>query len=166
MVEFLTKAWGRLCEVKSKSCLWHCTTIHDTPKQSATMPKRGVKGEGQIMIQVRHFKAALTVWLSLIVSPASHAANSVDLASKLKWKCEGDLAVRLNAYSGHLWILVKSRKIDEKLPFHSCNSSHCDWGNNEGAKQCQVAPCAQIMATENGEQLRIRLKNFEGSCTR
>jgi hypothetical protein len=117
------------------------------------------------MVQVLHLKATFPV-LALFLSPASNAANPVDLSSELKWNCEGDLEVRLNDYSGHLWILSKSRKVDEKLPFYSCASSHCDWGNDQGAEKCQVVPCAEVISTENGQQLWIRLKSFEGKCTR
>lgn len=110
-------------------------------------------------------KAVLAIALSLFISTASDAANTVELSSKLKWNCEGDLTVRLNDYYGILWILDASRKIDERLPFYSCNSSRCDWGNNQGAEQCQEVPCAEILAGEKEQQLLIRLKNFEGRCT-
>ncbi len=116
------------------------------------------------MVQIQHWKIALPVSLSLIILPAPNAANTVELASGLKWYCEGDLEVRLNDYSGHLWILSKSRKVDEKLSFYSCNSSHCNWGNGEGAEQCEEVPCAEILASEKEQHLRIRLKNFEGNC--
>lgn len=117
------------------------------------------------MAQVHHFRAVLTFSLTLIVSTASYAANTVDLRFNRKWNCEGDLEVRLNDHSGHLWILVRSRHIDEKLPFYSCNSSRCDWGNNAGAEQCEVVPCAEVMAGKKEQQLWIRLKDFEGRCT-
>lgn len=120
--------------------------------------------KGEAMVQIQPWKIALPVSLWLMISPASNAANTVELASGLKWYCEGDLEVRLNDYSGHLWILSKSRKVDEKLPFYSCNSSHCSWSYGKGAEQCEEVPCAEILASENEQHLRIRLKTFEGNC--
>ena len=97
-------------------------------------------------------------------TPAANAANTVDLSSATHWVCDGDFTVKLDAKSGVLRTIVKSRKIDESLPFYTCNSSHCDWGNGPGAELCQEVPCAEIVAEEKYQHLWIRLKDFEGRC--
>jgi hypothetical protein len=115
------------------------------------------------MLPINLFNVALS--LQLLVPTASKSANTVDFSFNRKWHCEGDIDVRLNEVYGILWILVRSHKIDEKLPFYRCDDSHCDWGNDHGAERCNVAPCAEVMAGRKEQQLRIKLKNFEGRCT-
>ena len=96
-------------------------------------------------------------------APAS-AANTVDLSSDTHWVCDGNFVVTLDAKTGVMRITMKSKKIDESLPYYTCNSSHCDWGNGPGAERCQEIPCAEIVAEEKYQHLWIRLKNFEGQC--
>lgn len=115
------------------------------------------------MLPIHMISAALS--LQLLVPAASKSANTVDFSFNRKWHCESEVDVRLNEVYGILWILERSHKIDEKLPFYGCNDSHCDWGNNQGAEHCEVAPCAEIMASRKEQRLRIRIKNFEGNCT-
>ena len=111
------------------------------------------------------FNVGLNASLSLLILSASKSASTVDLSFYRKWHCESDVDIRLNEYYGILWILVRSQEIDEKLPFHSCKDSHCDWGNGDGAEHCKVIPCAEVMASRKEQQLLIRLKDFEARCT-
>ena len=115
------------------------------------------------MFPIHLFNVALA--LQLFVPTVSKSANTVDFSFNRKWHCEGDIDVRLNEVYGILWILVKSHKIDEKLPFYRCDDSHCDWGNDKGAERCNVPPCAEVLAGRKEQQLRIRKRDFEGRCT-
>jgi hypothetical protein len=90
------------------------------------------------MVEVRYLKVVvLPVALSLLIGTGSEAANTVDLSPAIHWVCDGDFIVHVGEKSGILRTIVKSRKIDESLPFYSCRSSHCDWGNGPGAGECQ-----------------------------
>ncbi|HUQ35491.1 MAG TPA: hypothetical protein VM144_03845 [Aestuariivirga sp.] len=111
------------------------------------------------------FKVGLSASLPLMILSASKSASTVDLSFNRKWICESDIDIRLNEYSGILWIIVRSRDVDEKLPFHSCKDSHCDWGNGDGAEHCKAIPCAEVMASRREQQLLIRVKDFEARCT-
>jgi hypothetical protein len=111
------------------------------------------------------FNVGLSASVSLLIPSASKSANTVDLSFYRKWHCESDIDIRLDEHYGILWILVRSHKIDEKLPFHSCKDSHCNWGNGDGAEHCKTIPCAEVMASRKDQQLLIRLKDFEAKCS-
>lgn len=113
-------------------------------------------------MRARHL--VLTVTWTVFSTSIAFGANTIDLTGNVKWTCEGDVRVSLDQKNGNLRITSASAGIDQTLSFHSCHSSHCDWGPKETAALCEQAPCAEVLADRKDQSLSIWLVGFESRC--